>query len=77
VLRQGVALAVAGLVLGLVASVAAGKLLMAAFPMSDSERDPAALLMVIPLVLAVTFLATYVPARRASRVNPMQALRDE
>ena len=77
VLRQGVALAVAGLVLGLAASVAAGKLLMAAFPMSDSERDPAALLMVIPLVLAVTFLATYVPARRASRVNPMQALRDE
>jgi predicted permease len=77
VLRQGLALAVAGLVLGLGASVAAGQVLMAAFPMGDNERDPAALFMVIPLILAVTFLATYIPARRASRVNPMQALRYE
>jgi len=77
VLGQGLVLAVVGLLLGLAASVAAGKLLMAAFPMGDNERDVAALFMVVPLVLAVTFLATYVPARRASRVNPMQALRYE
>ena len=77
VLRQGLVLAVVGLLLGLAASVAAGKLLMAAFPMGDNERDVAALFMVVPLVLAVTFLATYVPARRASRVNPMQALHYE
>jgi len=77
VLGQGLVLAVVGLLLGLAASVAAGKLLMAAFPMGDNERDVAALFMVVPLVLAVTFLATYVPARRASRVNPMQALHYE
>ena len=77
VLGQGLVLAAVGLVLGLAASVAAGKLLMSAFPMGYNERDVAALFMVIPLVLAVTFLATYVPARRASRVNPMQALRYE
>jgi ABC-type lipoprotein release transport system permease subunit len=33
--------------------------------------------MVIPVVLAVTFLASYIPARRAARINPMQALRHE
>jgi ABC-type antimicrobial peptide transport system permease subunit len=77
VLRQGIALAFVGLVIGLAASVGAGELLRAAFPMGDNRRDIAALLMVIPIVLAVTFLAAYIPARRASRVSPMQALRYE
>jgi predicted permease len=77
VLRQGIVLAAAGLVLGLAASVGAGELLRAAFPSGDDQRDIAALLIVIPIVLAVTFLAAYVPAHRASRVNPMQALRYE
>jgi putative ABC transport system permease protein len=77
VLRQGVALAAAGLVLGLIASVGAGQLLAAAFPSGDDQSDFVSLLAVIPIVLAVTFLAAYIPARRASRVNPMQALRYE
>src|SRR5262249_25229173 len=77
VLRQGLVLAVIGLVLGLVASVGAGRVLAAAFPSGNDERDFAALLIVIPIVLAVTFLAAYLPARRASRVNPVQALRYE
>jgi predicted permease len=77
VLRQGIVLAAAGLVLGLAASVGAGELLRAAFPSGGDQRDIAALLIVIPIVLAVTFLAAYVPAHRASRVNPMQALRYE
>jgi ABC-type antimicrobial peptide transport system permease subunit len=77
VLRQGLVLAVVGLLLGLVASVGAGALLQAAFPSGGNDRDPVALLIVIPIVLAVTFLAAYLPARRASRVNPVQALRYE
>ena len=77
VLRQGMVLAVVGLGLGLVASVGAGALLRAAFPSGDDQRDTVALLIVIPVVLVVTFLAAYLPAWKASRVNPMQALRHE
>jgi predicted permease len=77
VLRQGIVLAVVGLVVGLAASIGVGALLRAAFPSGDNQRDVGALLIVIPIVLAVTYLAAYIPARRASRVNPMQALRHE
>ena len=75
VLGQGLRLAVVGLAIGLVASAGAGRLLLAAFPTGTNQRDTVALLMVVPIVLAVTFLAAYIPARRASRTSPMQALR--
>ncbi|HET6957003.1 MAG TPA: ABC transporter permease [Vicinamibacterales bacterium] len=77
ILRQGLLLSVVGLVVGLAASVGAGRVMRAAFPSGNDQRDVAALLIVIPVVLAVTFLAAYLPARRASRVNPVQALRYE
>ncbi len=77
VLRQGLTLATAGLAVGLAASVGAGVLLRAAFPTGDSHRDFASLLIVIPIVLAATSLAAFIPARRASRVNPMEALRHD
>ena len=77
VLRQGIVLALIGLVVGLVASVGAGRLLAAAFPNGDDQRDLMAFALVTPIVLAVTFLAAYIPARRASRINPMKALRQE
>lgn len=77
VLGQGLRLAVVGLAIGLVASAGAGRLLLAAFPTGTNQRDTVALLMVVPIVLAVTFLAAYIPARRASRTSPMQALRND
>jgi len=77
VLRQGVALALVGLAIGLVVSVAAGRLLAAAIPTGDNPRDLMAQLLVIPIVLAVTFVAAYVPAFQASRINPIEALRQE
>jgi predicted permease len=77
VLRQGIVLALAGLALGLVASLGAGRLLAAAFPSDDNSTDHMALLIVAAIVVAVTFVAAYVPARRASRIQPVQALRYE
>jgi putative ABC transport system permease protein len=77
VLRQGLGLALTGLVVGLVASVGAGRLLIAAFPSGDNQRDLTALFLVVPIVLAVTFVASYIPALQASRIHPISALRQE
>jgi putative ABC transport system permease protein len=81
VLRQGMALAVAGLGIGLLASVGVSQLLGAVFPDGgpggDGRIDLLAFPIVAAAVLAVTFVASYVPARRASLVNPTEALRHE
>jgi putative ABC transport system permease protein len=78
VLRQGMMLALVGLVIGLAASVGAGSLLAAAFPQGGEGRtDVLALVIVAPVVLVVTFVAAYIPATRAARINPVQALRQE
>jgi ABC-type antimicrobial peptide transport system permease subunit len=68
---------VTGLILGLAGSIGAGALLSAAFPSGNDQRDYLSLALVAPVVLVVTVLATYIPARRASRVNPTEALRYE
>jgi putative ABC transport system permease protein len=77
VLGQGMALAVAGLGVGLLASLGARRLLAAGFGDADRRFDVVAFLLVASAVLVVTLLAAYVPARRASRVNPIEALRIE
>jgi predicted permease len=77
VLRQGLILALVGLAVGLAGSVGAGRLLNAAFPGSEDRLDIMALVLVAPIVLAVTVSAAYIPARRASRINPTEALRYE
>jgi ABC-type antimicrobial peptide transport system permease subunit len=78
VLRQGLALALVGLAVGVAASVGAGQLLQAAFPIGDDQQaDIISLLLLVPVVLAVTFAAAYLPARQASRVDPILALRNE
>ena len=77
VLRHGLTLALTGLALGLAASVGAGELLSAAFPSGDDQRDLMSLFLIAPVVLIATLLAVYIPAGRASRVNPVVALRYE
>jgi len=65
-----------GLAAGLIASVFAEKLLKVVFP-THTQTDIAAYLLVVPVLLAITMLAAYIPARRASRVDPIKALRYE
>jgi predicted permease len=79
VMQQGLVLAIAGLVTGLVASIGAGILLQVAFPDGNgiTRTDNVSLALVAPAVFAVTLLAAYIPARRASGVDPMVALRYE
>ena len=77
VLRQGLGLAIAGLAAGLLAGAGAQRLLQAAFPSGDTSFHPMALVIVAPIVLAATFVAAYLPARRAARLDPMKALRYE
>jgi hypothetical protein len=75
VLRQGMAPTLAGIATGAVLSLGAAHLVTAVFSSARGDRTS---LVVVPVVLTlVTLLACYVPARRASRIDPMKALRDE
>jgi predicted permease len=75
VMRQGLLLALSGIGIGVVLSLGAARLVTATFVSARSE--PWALAVVPPLLLAVTLLAAYLPALRASKVDPMKALRYE
>jgi ABC-type antimicrobial peptide transport system permease subunit len=77
VMRQGLVLALSGIGVGLVASFGAERVLNSMFGGSGSDIDFVTYLLVVPALLAVTMLAAYIPARRASRVDPMRALRYE
>jgi putative ABC transport system permease protein len=73
-LRQGMALTGAGLALGLLASLALTQVLSALL-FGVGPMDPATYAAVITGLAAVALLATWVPARRASRIDPLVALR--
>lgn len=76
VLRQGIGIAVAGVIPGIAASLALSKLL-AGLLFHVESRDPVVFAVVPLLLLSVAALAIVIPARRASRVDPATALRAE
>jgi len=76
VVRRGLLLAVAGAVIGIAASMALTHL-MASMLYSVRPSDPATFAGVALLLLLVAFAACSIPARRAMRIDPMVALREE
>jgi predicted permease len=76
VLRHGFILAGSGILLGAAGCVAASGLLRSVFP-NAGGIDVFGFMLVLPTLVAVTLLASYIPARRAARIDPLRALRIE
>ena len=76
VVRQGMVLALTGLGLGLAGAVVLTRL-MSSVLVGVSATDTATFIIVSLLLALVVFVACYIPARRATRVDPMVALRRE
>jgi putative ABC transport system permease protein len=75
-LKTGAGVVVGGLAVGLPASLAVGRLLQSNMVRFDS-RDPVMLIAMVGVLALVALLASIVPARRATRLEPTTALRIE
>ena len=76
ILGQGFRLALAGAVIGLVCAAFVSRL-MANLLYGIKPSDPLTFACVATLLIGVALLASYIPARRAMKVDPMVALRHE
>jgi ABC-type antimicrobial peptide transport system permease subunit len=76
VLRQGIALAIVGAAVGICVALSVAKYL-ASMLYDVHADDPVTIIAVAVLLVLVAFAACYIPARRATRVDPMVALRYE
>ena len=76
VVGQGLLLALTGVALGLVASFALTRL-MKGLLFGISATDPITLVAISLLLVLIGLLASWIPARRATKVDPLVALRYE
>jgi ABC-type antimicrobial peptide transport system permease subunit len=76
VVRQGLNLALCGVALGLIVALALTRL-MEALLFGVSATDPLTFAAIALLLIAVALLARFVPARRATKVDPLVSLRCE
>jgi ABC-type antimicrobial peptide transport system permease subunit len=76
VLSRGMKVVGLGLVIGLGAALVLGQIVQSML-YNVSPRDPLTLTAIIVLLLLVSFFACLLPARRATKVNPIEALRAE
>ena len=76
ILGHGLVVAGAGIVLGLAASIALTRIVRS-YLVGVTATDPVTFVGVPLVLLGVSALASYLPARRATAINPVQALREE
>ncbi len=76
VIGQGLVLAGTGIAIGVAAAFAVTRV-MANFLFGVTATDPLTFIVIPAVLLAVAILASYIPARRAMSVDPMEALRAE
>ena len=75
-MRQGLVMTAIGTAVGVAAALALTRL-MADLLFGIGAADPATFVAIPLLLAAVALAACYIPARRATRVDPMRALRSE
>jgi ABC-type antimicrobial peptide transport system permease subunit len=76
VVRQGLRVTLAGIVIGVGGALLAGNAISSLL-YGVSPRDPLVLSSVALVLIGVALVASYLPARRATKVDPMVALRYE
>jgi ABC-type antimicrobial peptide transport system permease subunit len=76
VVREGLRIVIPGVALGAIVSLIAGKW-VAPLLFEVSPKDPPVLVAVIVTLLGVAVMASWLPAQRASRVDPNEALRSD
>jgi ABC-type antimicrobial peptide transport system permease subunit len=77
VVREAMIMAAGGVVIGLAAAFGLTQWLVATLLFETSPHDPATFTVAAVVLTVVSLLAAYVPARRATRVDPIVALRAE
>jgi len=76
VMRQSIAMILAGVGFGTIAALAAGRSLEHSVE-GMRQIEPSSFAVMIPVLVAAALLASFIPARRASRIDPISALRQD